>query len=212
METIIDIWTSNPTEKGTAYVVPDGCRDVIVTETEGVQQVHVSPLFDATIAVDIGPNAKMTGYRLAPGTCVDESQLMAAIGKDSHDLFDKIAAFSRRFSNVDEALFSLGERVGSVADIARSLGVSERTLQRHLLKHSGKSPLFWQQLARVRQSARAIAEGAPLIDTAFEFGYADQAHFSREIKRWFGVTPSELLVRKDLTVQLYMPGYDTQVV
>ncbi|NGN98732.1 helix-turn-helix transcriptional regulator [Grimontia sp. S25] len=206
MESIIDIWTSNPTEKGTVYVVPDGCRDVIVTEIDGVQQVHVSPLFDTTLTVEITPKVKMTGYRLAPGTWVDEGQLMAA-GKDTHDLFDKIAAFSRRCSNVDEALFSLGERLGSVADIARSLGVSERTLQRHLLKRSGKSPLFWVQLARARQSARAIAEGAPLIDTAFDFGYADQAHFSREIKRWFGVTPSELQLRKDLTEQLYVPGY-----
>ncbi|STO58103.1 helix-turn-helix transcriptional regulator [Grimontia hollisae] len=207
MESVIDIWTSHPVQTGTAYVVPDGCRDVIVAETEGVKQVYVSPLFDATFAVGVSPDMVMTGYRLALGTWVDESALLAAIGKDTDDLIDKIAAFSHRCDNVEDVLLCIGDRLGSVAGIARSLGVSERTLQRLLVKSSGRSPQFWLQLARVRQSARAIAEGAPFIDTAFDAGYADQAHFSREIKRWFGVTPSELVQRKDLTCQLYAPGY-----
>jgi AraC-like DNA-binding protein len=36
-----------------------------------------------------------------------------------------------------------------------------------------------------------LIDGRPLIEVALDAGFADQAHFSREFKRTFGVTPSD---------------------
>jgi AraC-like DNA-binding protein len=32
----------------------------------------------------------------------------------------------------------------------------------------------------------------PIADVAFTVGYADQAHMTREMRRWFGVTPAAM--------------------
>ncbi|MCA1755086.1 MAG: helix-turn-helix domain-containing protein [Spirochaeta sp.] len=45
-------------------------------------------------------------------------------------------------------------------------------------------------------------------ELAYQVGYSDQAHMSRAVKRWFGVSPSEVLKRPDLAEQLHVPGYD----
>ncbi|WP_308813247.1 helix-turn-helix domain-containing protein, partial [Enterovibrio norvegicus] len=213
---VIDVWHAAPMHAGTVFVVPDGCRDVIVTGNNfGVVDVHVSPLFHTTLAIDIQPHQQLMGYRLQAGTVLDEDALLAALAADEHDVEGKIATFASSNGNLTEALSCMSQRLGSVASIAAELGVSERTLQRHVQQHSGKSPLFWLRLARIRQSALALVTGNSLdntprlsvCDIAFEFGFSDQAHFCREIKHWFGVTPEQLKTRQDLIDQLYQAGY-----
>ena len=43
----------------------------------------------------------------------------------------------------------------------------------------------------------------PLITLATELGFADQAHMSREIKRWFGVSPGELRAKTEAFSHLF---------
>ncbi|WP_240671768.1 helix-turn-helix transcriptional regulator [Enterovibrio baiacu] len=213
---VIEVWQAAPIRAMTAFVVPDGCRDVIVTRnTLGNVDVHVSPLFDTTLAIEVLPNQHLTGYRLQAGTLLDEAALLSALAEDEHNVEEKIATFASSNANVYEALSCMREHGGTVASIAAELGVSERTLQRHVQQHSGKSPLFWLRLARIRQSALALVTGntpnktasLSVCDIAFEFGFSDQAHFCREIKHWFGVTPEQLKTRQDLIEQLYQAGY-----
>ena len=213
---VIEVWQAAPIQAMTAFVLPDGCRDVIVTRNKiGNVDVHVSPLFHTTLAIDIQPHQQLTGYRLQAGTVLDEDALLAALAADEHDVEGKIATFASCNGNLTEALSCMSQRLGSVANIATELGVSERTLQRHVQQHSGKSPLFWLRLARIRQSALALvtcntADKTPCLsvcDIALEFGFSDQAHFCREIKHWFGVTPEQLKTRNDLIEQLYQAGY-----
>lgn len=47
-------------------------------------------------------------------------------------------------------------------------------------------------------AAEPTAESAPdWSRIAAEQGYADQAHLSRQVRRWSGMTPSELAARTD---------------
>ncbi|MDD1781386.1 helix-turn-helix domain-containing protein [Enterovibrio sp. ZSDZ35] len=206
-DTVIDIWHSSVTELATLSVVPDGCRDVIVTEEGEGRAVHVSPLYANTIQVEMRPGVVMMGFRFAPGTSINEAGLLSAIRESPNDIADKIAVFTHLCPNVAEILAQTRIHQGKTSSLASTLGVSERTLQRCLSRETGTSPVFWLQLARARQSALSIGEGKPLCDIAFDEGYADQAHLTREIKRWFGVTPTVLKGRHDLLSQLTAPGF-----
>ncbi len=91
-------------------------------------------------------------------------------------------------------LQSSGGQVRMTA-LARSLGVSERTLHRDILDEAGVAPKL---LARVLRFQRAVSllranGGAALCDVAFECGYADQAHLSRDVRELAGVSPSALV-------------------
>ena len=70
---------------------------------------------------------------------------------------------------------------------------SERNMRRLLVEYTGRPPSYWQQLARIRATARAIAgSDEPLAALAAEYHFADQAHMSRDIRRWLGCTPAML--------------------
>ena len=58
---------------------------------------------------------------------------------------------------------------------------------------TGASPQYWTSLYRARLAGRALVEGKmPISEIAFASGFADQAHLTREMNRWFGVTPAAL--------------------
>ena len=73
--------------------------------------------------------------------------------------------------------------------IANKLGLSERTIKRHL---KGQSTTYRQILERVkrRMCDDLLDDGVELAQIAQTLWYSDQAAFTRAYKRWHGVTPS----------------------
>lgn len=74
--------------------------------------------------------------------------------------------------------------------VARSLGVSARTLQRRL---ASEGATFQGVVDGVRrdEAARQLRRGGlSLGDIADRLGYAEQASFTRAFQRWHGTTPS----------------------
>ena len=94
-----------------------------------------------------------------------------------------------------EAAKMLSERLSDghelgLAIVARSLGLSARTLQRRL-KLCGVDFEELLDDTRRAEAIRLIAEGIhSMTDIAFKVGYSDSAHFTRAFKRWTGVAPS----------------------
>ncbi|MFY0564249.1 AraC family transcriptional regulator [Archangium lansingense] len=81
-----------------------------------------------------------------------------------------------------------------MSSLARTLGVSERTLHRNVLDEAGVPPKL---LARVLRFQRAVAMlrssgGEDLSAVALSCGYADQAHLSREVRDLAGLSPTAL--------------------
>jgi AraC-like DNA-binding protein len=90
------------------------------------------------------------------------------------------------------SLVTAAERVDRVA---RELSISERQLRRRFLASVGYSPKTFQRILRF-QKLLAIARAHPstrLDHVALLAGYADQAHMTREVGQFAGVTPSALL-------------------
>jgi AraC-like DNA-binding protein len=78
-----------------------------------------------------------------------------------------------------------------VADVARAMHMSARTLQRRLEQEGTR---FTEVLDRARlQLARRLLADArvTLTDVAYRVGFADLATFSRAFKRWTGLPPGQ---------------------
>ena len=84
--------------------------------------------------------------------------------------------------------------------------VTVRTLQRRLKDLSLPPPEVWRLLGRARRAASMLPHRLPLADIAFDSGYSDQAHMTREFKRWFGQTPSMLRRNKTLLDDIAQPA------
>ena len=195
-EVALDRWRFRANERTAVRVPPDGCRDlIVVVPRAGAPACFVSALADITETPEFDAGDHAVGVRLRPGVQVDEAMLLALMHDgergDDGDLFAAIGAAVRLDPRVREALDCLQE-APSLRLVHARLGASERSLERLLSQRTQRSPLYWRNLARARRCARALAGAAPLAHLAAEHGYADQAHMTRDLQRWFGATPTRL--------------------
>jgi len=82
-----------------------------------------------------------------------------------------------------------------IEELARHVGISERQLHRRFVASVGYSPKTFQRIVRF-QKLLALAEAdtrTQLGDVSLAAGYADQAHMTREVVEFAGVTPGALL-------------------
>ncbi|MDA8453224.1 helix-turn-helix domain-containing protein [Acidovorax sp. GBBC 3334] len=205
-------------------VLPDGCRDLILhLDAEDRARWTVSPLALQAYAVPASPGGSWLGFRLHPGAQLDDAALLQAARSLWHAAVraggspeDRrateqavLAALddrARRDASVDEALAAL-RGAGSVAQAARALGTTPRTLERTVRAATGQPPRYWRELARVRRAAQALAEGDPLAAIAADHGYADQSHFGRACLHWLGATPARLRATHGLIAAVQSSGY-----
>ena len=192
-------------------VPPDGCRDLVVVVAHGqAPRCFVSPLSRSTETHAFAPGDQAAGVRLRPGAQIDERALTAWLrgGErcDDADLLAAAGAAATLDPRVDEALACLREAPSLPLAHAR-LDVSARSLERLLAARTRRGPSWWRSLARARRCARGLALATPLAELAADHGYADQAHMTRELRRWFGVTPARLRAMPVLLETLAASGY-----
>jgi AraC-like DNA-binding protein len=84
--------------------------------------------------------------------------------------------------------------------VADDLGVSERQLRRRCQASVGYGPATLRRVLRFRRfvSWADAGRGGDLASVAFELGYADQAHLTRECVRLAGLTPAALAAARGL--------------
>ncbi|MBA5761172.1 helix-turn-helix transcriptional regulator [Vibrio sp. 404] len=208
---VIDVWQSHSTQPRTAWVMPDGCQDVIVTFSDNaLPNIEISPLHTCATPVQLIPNQHMLGLRLAAGFdthSLNLEQLYRYVDDTSELVATIESSAKQETSQVQEVLTCFQAEPLSIQSTALTLGVSSRTLQRLLKSQTSYSPMFWLRLARVRSAAKMILAKQPLGQVAYHCHYSDQAHMSREIKHWLGTTPTQLHHRSDIANQLLAPGY-----
>lgn len=213
---LLQAWRHTATKPSSALVLPDGCCDLIVhSAVHQTPRWFVTSLADGPHTVQSAGGERYQGYRFLPGARIDIAGLLQVMrqsphvndaGCDDADVLPWIDAFVSVDVRVADALSSLAD-APTIGCATRRLGVSERSLERLMTKATGRSPGFWKSLARVRRAARALSDPVPLAAIAADHGFSDQAHLSRECRRWLGLSPSQLRQTPDVLAVLAESGY-----
>jgi AraC-like DNA-binding protein len=84
-------------------------------------------------------------------------------------------------------LLPLGEP--SIDTLARSMGMSTRSLNRHLKKEQSAYRDILCDIRRYLATQYLEQPHLSIIEIAFRLGYSDSSNFTRAFKRWYGVSP-----------------------
>ena len=89
------------------------------------------------------------------------------------------------------ALEALAERPGhvSLVEIAETVELSPSRLRTLARKELGFPLSTWVLWRKLERSAQTLASGVSLAEAAMAGGFSDQAHFTRTMRRMFGITP-----------------------
>lgn len=205
-----------------AHVVPDGCVDLlwmrgrlsVAGPDSRHHRVRLEP-GERIAGVRLRPGAARPLLGDTPATAVLDTRvdLHRLWGEAAHRLAERIAgrhdpwevaeslasALSARIDRYrpDPVAVALAEalnrpRPPALASAARELGFSERQLRRRAVAAFGYGPKTLEQILRFRRVVGACGPETDWGRAAAEQGYTDQAHLSRQVRRWSGATPSEL--------------------
>ncbi len=178
--------------------MPDGCRDLIIKHNPGSpQHLFVSRLMSKPQKIFAQKGTTFIGVRLKPGATIAAHMLSGRPLPDSIQGLTELAYDTASVSGDVSDMMSCLALATSPATAASDLGVSLRTLQRHTIKITGRTPDFWRRLARARKAARCILSGTLLHEAAHTCHFSDQAHMTRELKCWFAMTPGEIAASRE---------------
>ncbi len=99
-----------------------------------------------------------------------------------------------RFSNAVDQILQSG---GNIPINQLDLAVSQRQLRRFFQFYFGESPKVFSKVLRFQNilNAKPSVQSLTSEKVFYDKGYYDQAHFIRDFKRFYGVTPTEAFGR-----------------
>jgi AraC-like DNA-binding protein len=91
-----------------------------------------------------------------------------------------------------QSLYLFAEKGLSVAECARSVGVSARRLSEVFRERVGLSPKVWCRIGRFQMALAALYRGADVrwSELALDCGYYDQSHFANDFHAFSGLNPT----------------------
>ena len=201
-------------------VYPDGCVDILYIRQGSAVSLQLVGTMTAWEDVPAGADTVALGVRFRPGALgtrlpllVDESADLAGVdSRLSRDVLDGLEV-SLRPGAIYAAIQRLAERCqphdaparairyleqqrGEVdlVWLAEQANLSERQFRRICEARTGISPKRLARTLRFRKALDLTLRTPPgsLIEVAYACGFADQAHFTHEMRRFTGYTPGEL--------------------
>jgi AraC-like DNA-binding protein len=89
-----------------------------------------------------------------------------------------------------------------VSEIARQIGMSQRTLARRLASEGLKFTELLEELRKALARKYLSDPALPISEIAWLLGYQEVSAFTHAFKRWTGTTPREARVRRSPTLEL----------
>lgn len=95
------------------------------------------------------------------------------------------------------------DRIAKAAIHGELQDVTTRTEQRRVLQITGLTCGTIHQIERARQATQRLRQGAPILDVVHEAGYYDQAHLTRSLQRFVGLSPAKIAREQEQLSLLY---------
>jgi len=93
----------------------------------------------------------------------------------------------------------------SLDELAELAGCSPFALIRAYRRHVGMPPHAFLTQCRIDRARALLAGGADIASTAFEVGFADQAHLTRQFRRHTGVPPGRYARERRIVQESTLP-------
>lgn len=206
------------------YILPDACIDIVIDFTNkticfaGFSNDTIAFALNEKIDF-MGVRLKPSAFHILfgidsnkvmdKGICFSEIEQQNNLEKilnitDSNErlkifkeyLSEKIKdKHSRKSIEIAENLYKC-PKDQSVIDIAKNYGYNERHLYRIFKKEYGVSPKVLLNILRLHLCLTLMIDNnMKLVDISYMCGFYDQAHFIKEIKKYTGYSPLQLLER-----------------
>ena len=98
---------------------------------------------------------------------------------------------SERLARVCEAILKEPAHNDPLEDLARSIGMGQRTFTRAFRRETGMSFGAWRQHVRLLEALSRLAVGQPVTTVALDVGYSSPSAFTAMFRRTFGAAPTE---------------------
>lgn len=203
------VWRSRSSNTTTMVSVARACWDFVFWEgSNGVQAGVQGPESRASQA-PVPAGADFLGVRLALGTFLAELPASLLVdrfvefpvdGNWFHLVGERVQM--PQFAEAEEFVAHL-VRTGLlvVADV-RGVSLTERTRQRRYLAGVGLPQRTVLQIQRAQEAALRIGEGQRPAVVAQETGYFDQPHLARSLRRFVGLSATDLAMGADRTIPM----------
>ena len=147
-------------------------RDVLYVEDDRV-------VTSAGIASGIDLALHLVASRHGPAAAAQVARQMVVYARRNGDE-QQASAMLRHRAHLSDAVHRVQDRIDAhfaeplpLTDLARAVGVSERTLTRQFESATGQTPLRYQQLLRVERAEYLIGHGATVEAAARAVGFGD---------------------------------------
>jgi AraC-like DNA-binding protein len=216
-----DLWTR--TAQGGEYrILPDGCMDLLLMDDDLIVAgpdsrawTGSAPRGTRYAGIRFAPGTAPGFLGVPARELLNERVRLADLWSPnrSRRLLDRIRAAPDRAAALDLEVAKLLEEptdrltahvlrsvrggllrgTAGVSRLATTIGLSERQLHRRCLDAFGYGPKTLDRVLWMNVALDHARTGLPLADVAVLTGYADQAHFTRDVKALTGLPPRILL-------------------
>ncbi len=173
---------------GEAVLIAPGVLHAIVPSDRIVRVVYLQSFGRLARSWDVGTwpaTPRATQARWAGplrGPDLDRSLAAASAASEPRRLDPRLAAALQAMRRSSEADVELG-------GVAHRVGLSPARLRALARLELGAPLAHWRAWLQLERAIGALRRGEPLAAAAVLGGFSDQAHLSRTMRRFFGVTP-----------------------
>lgn len=183
-------------EQGQAVLIPAGIKHCLVPAGVAVRTIYVDPLFRGM--------RNLTGQPAPVRLASDEAAALEAVSS-GEDARQWVSAYLRKSSSdpIDHRLHTALAEIepgSSPTALAQAAGLSTTRLREIAVHDFGVPTTKLLQWLQLQHAIDALRQSRNLADAAVAGGFSDQAHFTRRLVEWFGVTPSLGLAQLEISV------------
>lgn len=198
LEVECEIGGANPLRlaPGEASLIPAGTMHCLAPSGALVRTIYVDPLYRGMRGLVRQPEplrlSKTEAAALASVDCGEDARRWVSA-------FLNKSALSPIVSRLHAALAEI-EPGTRPAALAQTIGLSTTRLREIIVHDFGVPTAKLLQWLQLQHAIVALRQSRSLADAAAAGGFSDQAHFTRRLVEWFGVTPSLGLAQLEISV------------
>lgn len=183
---------------------------MVLLRYEGETRFLVVGPWTTTGVISYPEGAELLWIKLNPGTFLPHLPTRNILNKETplpqatnHTFWLHSSAWQfPDYDNVETFVERLARQEALVCDPVVSTALQEqpqtlspRALRHRFLQATGMTQSQIRQIDRARRAETLLQQGMSILDTVYEAGYFDQPHLTRELKRWIGYTPTQIISR-----------------